>query len=92
MVLDSGLEIYVWVGIHSTEQEQEAGFSMAQEYLRTEPSQRVVDSTPIFLIRQRNEPDNFKDIFPSWNDNLWEELKSYDDIKADAMASNADDE
>lgn len=72
MVLDSGLEIYVWVGIHSTEQEQEAGFSMAQEYLRTEPSQRVVDSTPIFLIRQRNEPDNFKDIFPSWNDNLWE--------------------
>ena len=30
MVPDSGLEIYVWVGIHSTEQEQEAGFSMAQ--------------------------------------------------------------
>lgn len=30
MVLDSGHEIYVWVGIHSTEQEREAGFNMAQ--------------------------------------------------------------
>lgn len=30
MVLDSGLEIYVWVGVHSTEKEQEAGFSMAE--------------------------------------------------------------
>lgn len=29
MVLDSGHEIYVWVGIHSTEQEREAGFNMA---------------------------------------------------------------
>jgi len=72
MVLDSGLEIYVWVGVHSTEKEQEAGFSMAEEYLRTEPSHRAADSTLIFLVRQRNEPENFKDIFPSWDDNMWE--------------------
>ena len=32
MVLDSGVEIYVWVGIHATTQEQEAGFSMAQVF------------------------------------------------------------
>ena len=43
-----------------------------KEYLRTEPSQRAVDSTLIFLIRQRNEPENFKEIFPSWNDNMWQ--------------------
>lgn len=30
MVLDSGREIYVWVGIQATEQEREAGFNMAQ--------------------------------------------------------------
>lgn len=30
MVLDSGLEIYVWVGLHATDQEREAGFNMAQ--------------------------------------------------------------
>ena len=30
MVLDSGHEIYVWVGLHSTDQEREAGFGMAQ--------------------------------------------------------------
>ena len=43
-----------------------------QEYLRTEPSHRAADSTLIFLVRQRNEPENFKDIFPSWDDNMWE--------------------
>jgi len=91
MVLDSGVEIYVWVGIHATTQEQEAGFSMAQEYLRTEPSQRAVDSTLIFLIRQRNEPENFKEIFPSWNDNMWQEQKTYEDIKAETMAFNDDE-
>ena len=32
MVLDSGREIYVWVGLHSTDQEREAGFSMAQVF------------------------------------------------------------
>ena len=67
MVLDSGHEIYTWVGVHATEQELEAGFRMAQEYLRTEPSSRSVDSTLIFLIRQRQEPQSFKDVFPAWD-------------------------
>lgn len=66
MVLDSGLEIYTWVGIHATQQELEAGFRMAQEYLRTEPSERSIDSTLIFLIRQYQEPDSFKNVFPAW--------------------------
>ena len=30
MVLDSGMEIYVWVGKDSTTEEQKAGFKMAQ--------------------------------------------------------------
>jgi len=62
-----------------------------KEYLRTEPSQRAVDSTLIFLIRQRNEPENFKEIFPSWNDNMWQEQKTYEDIKAETMAFNDDE-
>ena len=32
MVLDSGHEIYVWIGLHSTEKEREAGFKMAQVF------------------------------------------------------------
>ncbi len=71
MVLDSGHEIYVWVGIHATDQELKAGFGMAQEYLRTEPSHRSSDSTLIFLIRQRQEPDNFAAVFPTWDPDYW---------------------
>jgi len=33
MVLDSGMEIYVWVGKDSTEDEQKAGFKMAQVFI-----------------------------------------------------------
>lgn len=42
-----------------------------QEYLRTEPSQRNIDSTLIFLVHQRKEPESFIDVFPSWNKNMW---------------------
>ena len=30
MVLDSGMEVYIWIGKDSTEDEQKAGFKMAQ--------------------------------------------------------------
>ncbi|XP_057374251.1 gelsolin, cytoplasmic-like [Daphnia carinata] len=94
MVLDSGHEIYVWIGLHSTDQERAAGFKMAQEYLKTEPSQRSVDSTLIFMIHQRQEPESFTDVFPTWNRNMWKEQKTYEQIKAEIMASNGveDDE
>lgn len=71
MVLDAGREIYVWVGIHATQQELDAGFGMAQEYLRTEPSERSSDSTLIFLIRQRQEPESFTAVFPAWDQDYW---------------------
>lgn len=72
MVLDSGMEIYVWVGKDSTTEEQKAGFKMAQEYIKTEPSHRVAESALIFQVRQTNEPESFKDIFPTWSDKLWQ--------------------
>jgi len=34
MVLDSGHEIYVWIGLHSTDKEREAGFKMAQVFIK----------------------------------------------------------
>ncbi|XP_057374206.1 gelsolin, cytoplasmic-like [Daphnia carinata] len=71
MVLDSGHEIYVWIGLHSTDEERAAGFKLAQEYLKTEPSQRSVDSTLIFIIHQSQEPESFTDVFPTWNRNMW---------------------
>ena len=42
-----------------------------QEYLRTEPSQRNIDSTLIFLLHQRKEPESFTNVFPSWNKDMW---------------------
>lgn len=92
MILDSGREIYVWIGQHADEQERKEGLRMAQDYLRTEPSDRSADATLVFMCRQEEEPDNFKLIFPDWNDNMWKEQQSYEDIKANVMSSGDDDE
>ena len=40
MILDSGAEIYVWVGKDADEEEKHAGIKMAKEYLEKDPTDR----------------------------------------------------
>ncbi|KAK7862831.1 hypothetical protein R5R35_000849 [Gryllus longicercus] len=72
MVLDSGDEVYVWVGDKSTTEERKLGLKMAQEYLKSDPTDRNHDLNVIFTIKQAEEPDSFKTLFPSWSNSLWE--------------------
>lgn len=90
MVLDSGDEIYVWVGQGSDDQEKEKAFAMAENYIKTDPTERTLDSTVILRINQGEEPAAFTAIFPSWNQDMWQkEMPSYDDVKAQVAEANA---
>lgn len=72
MVLDGGDEVYVWEGSGSTEREKQKAIDMAQQYIRTDPTDRSEETVPIIRIHQGKEPRSFKRLFPSWDDNLWE--------------------
>nr|CAD7200995.1 unnamed protein product [Timema douglasi] len=73
MVLDSGDEIYVWVGKLSTPEERQLGFKMAEEYLKSDPTERSHELNLIFTVKQADEPESFKSLFPSWDPAHWED-------------------
>merc|ERR1712107_956561 len=50
MILDTGREIFVWVGQKEDSEEKEIAMKMAEEYLDTDPSQR--DSTNTVILVQ----------------------------------------
>lgn len=90
MVLDSGDEVYVWVGRGSDDQEKEKALEMAKNYIKTDPTERSLDTTVILRINQGEEPAAFTAIFPAWNPDLWEKgLPNYEDVKAHLAESNA---
>ncbi|KAF4524898.1 hypothetical protein B566_EDAN015554 [Ephemera danica] len=86
MLLDAHSAIALWIGKNSRKDEQEAAVALAQEYLRTDPSGRT--DAPIFQIKQGYEPPNFIGFFGAWNPNLWNESKSFEDIKAEVKSQN----
>ncbi|CAG0902194.1 unnamed protein product [Darwinula stevensoni] len=89
MVLDTGAEVYVWVGEGASPEERQNGFQMAEEYIRTDPTDREKDSTVIFAVKQGMEPEAFKLLFPSWSDMFWKEQKSLEDVKQELDEINA---
>lgn len=66
MILDTGREVFVWVGEKSDSNEKEAAMKMAEEYLDTDPSFRNSSNTVILLCKQGLEPDLFGQFFPDW--------------------------
>ncbi len=67
MILDSGAEIYVWVGKEADEEERKNAVSMAKEYLAKDPTERDESNTLVFCIKQGDEPSSFTCVFPAFN-------------------------
>jgi len=67
MLLDSGDEVYVWVGKEAEAGEAKEALNLAKQYLDTDPTPRSSTSSTILVIKQDQEPKSFKDIFPQWN-------------------------
>ena len=50
MMLDTFSEVFVWVGRGANEVEKKEGLKTAQEYIKTDPSDRDMDSTTLIQV------------------------------------------
>ena len=66
MILDSGEEIYVWIGKTADKNEKKGATKLAEGYLKSDPTDRSKDGL-IFTINDGDEPNSFTCCFPSWN-------------------------
>uniref|UniRef100_A0A4D5R9Y8 Gelsolin, cytoplasmic n=1 Tax=Scolopendra viridis TaxID=118503 RepID=A0A4D5R9Y8_SCOVI len=71
MILDSGDEIYIWIGNESNVEERAKASQLAEEYVRTDPTERTLDNTVIITVKQTEEPSSFKSLFKRWDNNYW---------------------
>lgn len=66
MVLDAGDELYVWIGKDSDASEKESGLQMAKKYIDADPTSRNSDNCVVIVVKEEQEPQSFKMIFPAW--------------------------
>uniref|UniRef100_A0A663MZ55 Villin 1 n=1 Tax=Athene cunicularia TaxID=194338 RepID=A0A663MZ55_ATHCN len=69
-LLDTWDQVFFWIGKSANESEKEAAAVMAQEYLRSHPSGRDLD-TPIIVVKQGHEPPTFTGWFLAWDPLNW---------------------
>ena len=50
MILDTYSEVFVWIGRGANEVEKKEGLKTAQEYIKTDPSDRDLDSTTLIQV------------------------------------------
>ncbi|NWZ42132.1 VILI protein, partial [Brachypodius atriceps] len=81
-LLDTWDQVFFWIGKGANESEKEAAAVMAQEYLRTHPSGRDLD-TPIIVVKQGYEPPTFTGWFLAWDPLMWDDKKSYETLRAE---------
>jgi hypothetical protein len=70
MLLDVGDTLFVWLGLHSNQQEKSAALENAREYLEYDPSDRDKDIA-ITLLKQGYEPPSFTGFFGAWDRKLF---------------------
>ena len=70
------LQVCLWLGKGANPIEKDAAVTTAQEYLRSHPGGRDVD-TPIVLIKQGFEPPTFTGWFHAWDPQKWSVRNSW---------------
>ncbi|NWH56394.1 VILI protein, partial [Geococcyx californianus] len=81
-LLDTWDQVFFWIGKSANEAEKETAAVMAQEYLRSHPSGRDLD-TPIVVVKQGHEPPTFTGWFLAWDPLNWADKKSYEALRAE---------
>lgn len=79
MLLDAWDTIFLWLGHNANKDEQRKAETLAIEYLRTDPAGRTT-GTPIIKLKQGYEPPNFTGFFGVWDNDLWNDNMTYEDI------------
>lgn len=90
-LLDAWDQVFLWIGQNANESEKRDAAVTAQEYLRTHPGSRDIN-TPIIVVKQGFEPPTFTGWFHAWDPFKWENAKSYEDLKAELDNDSAIDE
>uniref|UniRef100_A0A674H2Y2 Villin-1 n=1 Tax=Taeniopygia guttata TaxID=59729 RepID=A0A674H2Y2_TAEGU len=88
-LLDAWDQVFLWLGKGANESEKEAAAVMAQEYLRSHPSGRDLD-TPIIVVKQGYEPPTFTGWFLAWDPLNWDDKKSYETLRAELGDESTD--
>jgi len=84
MLLDIGKQVFVWVGKGASVKERTGAQNLAEKYLAKHHRSGV----PVSIINQGEENSSFTEHFPKWNPSLWENVTSYQDIKAKIHGAN----
>ncbi|XP_016407034.1 villin-1-like [Sinocyclocheilus rhinocerous] len=82
MLLDIWDQVYLWIGKGANDKEKHDAVVTAQEYLKSHPAGRDLD-TPILVVKQGFEPPTFTGWFQAWDPQKWSSGKSYDQLKAE---------
>uniref|UniRef100_A0A8C1ZCQ9 Villin-1 n=1 Tax=Cyprinus carpio TaxID=7962 RepID=A0A8C1ZCQ9_CYPCA len=82
MLLDIWDQVYLWIGKGANDKEKHDAVVTAQEYLKSHPAGRDLD-TPILVVKQGFEPPTFTGWFHAWDPQKWSGGKSYDQLKAE---------
>ncbi|ODM95069.1 Gelsolin, cytoplasmic [Orchesella cincta] len=82
MVLDTGAdEIFIWIGKGASPEEKKASNTMTDDYIRQTHQRASGNAVTIsIVVKQGEEPESFKVLFPTWNEKHWDEMKSLEDL------------
>ncbi|NP_001080503.1 villin 1 S homeolog [Xenopus laevis] len=81
-LLDAWDQVFMWIGKSAHETEKKEAALTAQEYLKSHPGNRDIN-TPIIIVKQDYEPPTFTGWFLAWDPFKWENMKSYNDLKSE---------
>lgn len=71
MILDSGDEVYIWIGKESNSEERSKVFQLAEDYIKADPTERNLENTVFITVKQEQEPKSFTSLFKHWDVNMW---------------------
>ncbi|XP_072455274.1 villin-like protein isoform X2 [Notamacropus eugenii] len=80
MLLDTWVEVFLWIGKESNTYEKKESVTMAREYLKSHPAGRDL-ATPIIVVKQGHEPPTFTGWFSAWDPYKWNNGRSYEEVK-----------
>nr|DBA19631.1 TPA: hypothetical protein GDO54_015434 [Pyxicephalus adspersus] len=81
-LLDAWDQVFLWIGRGTNDTERSQAAVTAQEYLKTHPGGRDIN-TAIIIVKQGFEPPTFTGWFHAWDPYKWENTKSYEELKAE---------
>ncbi|XP_065184620.1 uncharacterized protein LOC135815272 [Sycon ciliatum] len=76
LLLDTGNQVFMWIGEAALQNESQGANKMALDYLASDQTGRKPETTAIHVVLQRYEPITFTSHFLHWDAGLWDQEQS----------------